>query len=362
MSDSSSSIILIGIGTSGSILARGVRRAFGEGLRYLLLDTDARTGQGDGDFVLLGGDRLSGRGTGGDVVAGRMAAEDSIRTIDEHLEGVRLVVVVTALGGGTGGGATFEVLKHLSQNGTPTIVFATTPFALEGEDRQRNARGMISMIEECAHSAFFLPLDSLVSNIDNMDEAFRCAMGILSSGITFFWRLIEKPGYIRLDIERLRHILSGVGRGRFATVTVQGPGRAQEALEKLLVAETLTVASGPVHSTLCGILGGEDLLLSEVGTIANGLQKAFTGESFNLATVNDPETFSGRLVVVVMIFETSSKTAKRDLTGPRPNLKHTPLSLGPNGNGRFQNAEPTIWHGENIDIPTFVRRNINLEF
>ena len=38
MSDSSS-MLLIGIGGGGSAIARGVRRAFGEGLRYLAVDT-----------------------------------------------------------------------------------------------------------------------------------------------------------------------------------------------------------------------------------------------------------------------------------------------------------------------------------
>ena len=103
-----SSMILIGIGTAGAGIARGVSRAFGGGMRFVLADTDASTGESGGPFTLLGGDRLSGRGTGGDIVAGRLAAESSIKMLDEHLDGVRLAVIVTALGGGTGGGATLE--------------------------------------------------------------------------------------------------------------------------------------------------------------------------------------------------------------------------------------------------------------
>ena len=120
-----SSMILVGIGTAGSAIARGVDRAFGGGLRLLLADTDATTGEPGGPFTLLGGDRLSGRGSGGDVVAGRLAAEDSVKLLDEHLNGVRLAVIVTALGGGTGGGATLEAAKHLSSRGIPSVVFAT---------------------------------------------------------------------------------------------------------------------------------------------------------------------------------------------------------------------------------------------
>ena len=84
---SDSPMLLVGIGTAGSAVARGVSRAFGDGLRFVAVDTDATTGESGGPFTLIGGDRLSGRGTGGNVVAGRLAAEESIRSLDEHLEG-----------------------------------------------------------------------------------------------------------------------------------------------------------------------------------------------------------------------------------------------------------------------------------
>ena len=363
---SDSPLLLIGVGTAGSTIARGVRRAFGEDLRFLLADTDAASGQDGCPFALLGGERLSGRGAGGDIVAGRLAAEDSVKALDEHLEGVRLAVIVTALGGGTGGGATLETAKHLADHGIPSVVFATTPFVFEGEDRQRNARGVMTMIQDAANATFFLPLDKLIGDTDNMDEALRRAVDTVASGVTLFWRLVEKPGYIRLDAERLRHLLTGAGRGRFATVTVQGPGRAKEAVDQLIRSELLATSSGPVHSTLCGILAGGDLLLSEVGAIADGVRNSFGGLSFDLATVNDETTFSGRISVVVMLFESNAKSDDGDKPGSVISTRHkrnrNALSTGPSGRGRFKNAAPTIWNGEDLDIPTFIRRNIGLDF
>ena len=363
--NSDSPMLLIGIGTAGSNIARGVSRAFGDGLRYVLADTDAASGQGGGPFALLGGDRLSGRGAGGDVVAGRLAVEDSVRSLDEHLHGVRLAVIVTAMGGGTGGGGTLETSKYLVNRGIPTVVFATTPFAFEGEDRQRNARGVMAMIEEAANATFFLPLDKLVGDAAGMDAALRQAVDTVATGVTFFWRLVEKPGYLRLDTERLRHLLSGAGRGRFAAVTVQGPDRAREAVDRLIRSELLATSSGPVQSTLCGILGGNDLLLNEVGTIADGVRGAFSGLAFELATVNDEQTFSGRLTVVVMLFEAGTKSSDGEkpnsVMSTRRRKNKSALSTGPNGRGRFKNAEPTIWNSEDLDIPTFIRRNISLD-
>ena len=360
-----SPIVLIGIGTAGATIARKARNAFGEDMRVLLADTDATTGQPDEPFVLLGGDRLSGHGTGGDIVAGRLAAEDSVKSFDEKIEGVRIAVIVTALGGGTGGGATLETAKHLTSRGISTVVFATTPFTFEGEDRQRNARGVMSMIEDSASTTFFLPLDKLVGSVDNMEYALNQAMATLADGITLFWRLVEKPGYIRLDVERLRHILSGAGRGRFATVTLQGQNRASGALDMLIRSELLATSSGPVRSTLCGVLAGNDLLLSEVGKIADGIRESFGGLTFDLATVNDESAFHGSLSVVLMLFESNGKPDEEDKPGSvmsnRRRKAKGPLGNGPNGRGRFQNAEPTIWNGEDLDIPTFIRKDISID-
>jgi len=361
-----SPILLIGIGGGGGAIARGVNRAFGGDLRHLLADTDAKSGEAGGPFTLLGGDRLSGRGAGGDVVAARMAAEDSISALDESVEGVRLAVIVSALGGGTGGGATIEAVKHLADLGIPSVVFATIPFTFEGEDRQRNARGVMAMIEETANATFFLPLDKLVGDTDNMEEAMRRAIDTLASAVTLFWRLVEKPGYLRLDVERIRHLLSRAGRGRFATVSVQGPDRAAHAVEQLASAPLLTAGSGSVRAILCGILAGEDLRLSEVGRIAEGLRAAF-GErcTFELATVNDEATFTGRIGVVAMLFEANGRdddeTGSGSIKGNRRH-RHSVLGSGPTGRGRFNNAEPTVWNGEDLDVPTFLRKNITLDF
>lgn len=364
-----STLLLIGIGGAGVAIARRVGRAYGDGLRLLLADTDAASGLPDEPFVLIGGNRLSGHGAGGDVVAARMAAEDSFGALDEALTNVRLAVLVTGLGGGTGGGATLEAVKRLAARGIPSIVFATTPFSFEGGDRQRNARGVMAMIADAANATFFQPLDHLVDESDNMESAMARGIDTLAAGITLFWRTVHSPGYIRMDAERLRHVISAAGKGRFATFSLQGPDRAKEALRLITESPRLLTGSGPVQSILCGILAGEDLRLSEVGTIADGVRQAF-GQTchFDLATVNDEATFGGRLSVVVMLFEANahgeqSESAAASAAGGKS--RHTPSVLGAgtaNRHGRFSNTEHTIWNGEDLDVPTFIRKHISLEF
>ena len=97
-----STLLLLGVGTTGVDVARAVRRLYGGSLRAVGVDTDAASGaNGDIDFVLLGGHRLAGRSSGGQSSAVRAAFQDDPSCLDAKLDGVRLAVVVAPLGGGT---------------------------------------------------------------------------------------------------------------------------------------------------------------------------------------------------------------------------------------------------------------------
>ena len=62
-----------------------------------------------------------------------------------------------------------------------------------------------------------------------------------------------------------------------------------------------------------------------------------------------------------MMFETAGgKAPGRDETLQKTRHRHKAASAGSLVKGKFKNAEPTVWNGENLDIPTYVRKNINL--
>lgn len=360
-----SPLILIGVGGAGAAMTRGVLRAFGQGVRTLVLDTDAQTGApSDVPFTLLGGNRLAGRGTGGQPASARASFQDSPSLVDPALEGVRTAVVVTALGGGTGGGATGELLKRLHELGITTLLFATLPFAFEGEERMRLAKTAAGPICQHADVSVLLPLDQLVADvgIDNMKEALTRGVDTLASGVTLLWRILERPGYIRLDAERLRSILSGCGRGQFATATAAGEDRVQKVLASLATTPLIKhdASRPPVRTMLVGVLAGDDLRLSEVAAISSGISAAFgPNATLELGTVNDEDTFSGRLSVVILLFEESA-TVTPHSGGNRP-VQTSGGNPLPTSASRFHNAEKTLWNDEDLDVPTFIRRQLTLD-
>jgi cell division protein FtsZ len=44
----------------------------------------------------------------------------------------------------------------------------------------------------------------------------------------------------------------------------------------------------------------------------------------------------------------------------RPRLRQTMLPLEVVSKGRFEKSEPTVYRGEDLDVPTFVRRGVVL--
>ena len=360
-----SSLMLIGVGGAGAGMVRGVLRAYGHALRALVIDTDAQAGA-DLPFTLLGGNRLAGRGTGGQPAAARAAFQDDPAFIDRALDGVRTAVIVTGLGGGTGGGATGELLKHLHTLGIVTLIFATMPFPFEGEDRIRAAKTAAGPISQYADVSVFLPLDALVtqSGTDNFKDALQRGVDVLASGVTLLWRLIERPGYIQLGPEHLRGILMGCGRGQFATATARGEDRVQTILAELAEHPLLARddARPPVRTVLVGVLAGDDLRLSELGALASGISAAFgPNAALELGTVNDEETFSGRLSAVVLLFEEHATPTTHHAVLARDDARLHGGAHALAANSRFRNTEKTTWNDEDLDVPTYIRRNLTLD-
>lgn len=386
-------LLLLGVGGGGCRLAAAVSAAYGGGLRALGVDTDALSNRqasaGGMTTLLLGGARLAGHGTGGDAIQGRLAAQDDLQNLGPHLQGVRTVVVTACLGAGTGGGATPEIVKTLHDMGVATVCFVTKPFAFEGEARRSSAERVLPMIEESADSMVVVALDDLFADLGGLavDEAMRQADAILSTGITLLWRLVTKPGFIRLDPERLHAMVIKGGNARFCCASAQGADRAAQAAAALRSCrllgprDTLSKAS----AMLLGVLAGPDLRLAEIGEVMAKVRAFCRPECvLEMGTVLDG-AYEGRLELVAMAFESwaaaapavevrkeASAAAEPPVADDFPIQPGTrksraakggasKLSYGATGRGKFQNVEPTIFHGQDLDIPTFVRRGIQLE-
>lgn len=373
-------LMLIGVGGGGCRMAAMAFATHGEGLRAMGIDTDAVANRCISGLrcLLLGAARLDGQGTGGDVIKGRLAVQDDIENVRRELDGVRTVVLVTCLGGGTGAGATPELLKIFRDMGIVTLCFVTRPFGFEGAVRHQSAERCLPMFEENADTLVVVPLDELHAQTGQAQavEANEAAIRILAVGLTLLWRVLLSPGFVQLDPARLRSMLLHGKTARFSMASADGGERAIQVVTGLCQSPLLRSggALGNAHALALGVMAGHDLRLTELGIIMERVRAACHRDChIEMGTVLDAR-FEGRIELVALAFDSwvtsadvrPAETVSVDVTsGLNGEAVSRKSKTGKNSklgrSGRFRGVEPTLYGGEILDTPTYQRRNIVLE-
>jgi cell division protein FtsZ len=111
--------------------------------------------------VLLGARIFRGHGAQGHIDAARRAARETLDQITELVRGFDIVVVLTALGGGTGTGATPVVAAAARKEGAAVVVVAALPMRAERSRRERALAALPDLKRE-AHTTILLDNEALL--------------------------------------------------------------------------------------------------------------------------------------------------------------------------------------------------------
>jgi len=118
------------------------------------------------------------------------------------------------------------------------------------------------------------------------------------------------------------------------------------------------------------IAGGPDLMLSEVADVVSSVSKRVSSECEVLVGTNvDPDWKEGMLISlysgVVRHQQTAQSNDVRPAAGSRRRKKaeqmQAKLRFTSSAKGRFKDVEATIMDGEDLDVPTFIRRGLNID-
>jgi len=355
------------------------------GPSFAVVNTDAQSVENclAAAKLQIGAEHTDGLGAGGHVSLGRLSAEEDIELIRALLHDARLLLLVVGLGGGTGTGAAPVVLECARAIGVMTLCVATVPFSFEGPQRRLQADDAIPELRDSCDALLLLPNDRLFETDEDtpLGDAFQRADLVVGNTMRALWDLLTVPGYVNMDaadLKRVVHMAGGV-----CTVTygvAEGEARAGDAVEgaltHTLVEEGRLVSNARV--VLVSIAGGRDLRLEEVGVVMERVRAAVRSDSHLFVGTALHEEREGTLTVALVLSDTyleerdlrsssESGAAHAEGTKGKPGKKdgrpkQTSLALDAvPGKGRFKNVEPTILDGEDLDIPTFVRRGIPIE-
>jgi len=415
---------IFGVGGAGvsilnRLIASGLQRA-----EFVAVSTDAASLETTAapQKLLLESKRLRGLGTGGDPGRGAKAAEESISKLKPFCQGADMVFVVSGLGGGTGSGVSPVIARLARQEGALVTGFVVLPFSCEGEARGLNAARALEALKAAADGVICLPNDKILRLVNedcSIADTFDKAGELLADGVRSVWRLINLKGPIELNFEDLSAVLRDRhSENLFAVAEGSGAERVSEVLERLRAHPLLDGGKDleRADAVLVSVVSGTELSMAEINRLMAEINEGCSQARVSMGIAISPE-YTGRLVVTLIASCNSSGVKAEAISddassrlhggnedssgellprfvseGQRPSgsrcvppppeltpdrlqkaaarrgvrrgqssrLRQGQLPLEVVSKGRFDKGEPTVLHGEDLDMPTYVRRGVSL--
>lgn len=338
---------------------------------------------------------LRGLGSGGDAERSRALAEEQFTLLKSECAGCAVVFILTGLGGGAGSGISPVLARAARDAGALVLAFATLPFESEGNHRGQQAQQSLELLKSAADGVICLAGDKIFGVIDENTgilEIFSAADRLLLDGLRGIWQLLNRRGLIQVHFGDLCALLRDRhAENCFAFVEASGAARSREVVEKMLSHPLLDKGRALAESdaVLINITAGRDLTMAEINRIMAEIKRQCGRAQIIMGAAVDA-ALADRLCVTIIAARpnTSAKTgeASRALTptnrgnylanqqsvpatptlnhhrARRPSGKHIQpqLPLTVISRGRFDKSEPTLHHGEDLDVPTFLRRGVGM--
>lgn len=311
-------IKVIGVGGAGGAAINRMVDAGITGVEFVAINTDAQAlhhSKAD-QKVHIGNQVTKGLGAGADPELGQKAVEESLEDVEKVIKGADMVFITLGAGGGTGSGAGHVVAKIARDNAALVIGFATKPFAFEGEKRRRNADTAIEKLRKNVDTLITIPNDRLLQTIDRRTpllEAFKVADDVLRQGVQGISDLITVHGLINLDFADVKTVMSNAGSALMGIGRASGENRAVDAAQQAISSPLLEVSIDGARGILFNVIGGHDMAMHEINTVAETITSAADPEANIIfgATIN-PELEGEVIVTVVATGFDESYYASRD--------------------------------------------------
>jgi cell division protein FtsZ len=311
-------IKVVGVGGAGGAAINRMVDAGVTGVDFVAVNTDAQALHHSKakNKVHIGKDATKGLGAGADPKVGQQAAEESKEEISQAIKGADMVFVTIGAGGGTGSGAGHVVAQAAKESGALVVGFATKPFAFEGEKRRRNADAAIEKMRKSVDTMITIPNDKLLTTIDRrtpLMEAFKVADDVLRQGVQGISDLITVHGLINLDFADVKAVMSDAGSALMGIGRASGENRAIEAAQQAISSPLLEVSIDGARGILFNVIGGLDMSMHEINTVAETITTAADPEANIIfgATIN-PDLEGEVIVTVVATGFDDSYYATRD--------------------------------------------------
>jgi len=379
---------IIGLGGAGGVVVDRLA-AIGLGASgCVVIDTDAQALQ---RVVLagkmpLGAKRTRGLGCGGDPNIGRLCVESAKRSLAKQLDGAEVILMVVGLGGGLGTGASSALASMARENNALVIALALMPFECEGRRRVEQALSGLEQLRERTDAVVCLPNQHVLElhgEDKTAQETFEAANALVLQGAVGIGRLLRADGLLTAGLADLRAVLDGRNsESVLAAAEAVGRNRHRVLIEQLRLHPFMDKGRvmKEADALLVSLVGGPEMTMADVNRVMKHIHAHCPKAEVVLSAEVDA-SYQGKLGVSVItargtkevesttlpleesdpVSEHVNESSVKKKRGRSRKAKQQELELQSVSKGRFEKSEPTLHQGENLDVPTFIRRNLALK-
>ncbi len=378
MENKDKKIYIVGLGhAGGKILDALSKIKASENYKLIVIDTDGNSLDklSIQNKLLVPVKSTYNTGCGGDMELGARSITRDRKFIIEMIKNASLVIVVGGLGGGTAGGA-FPFFARLANRRleVPIIFMVTKPFVFEGPRREMNADKALKELHRDARVIIPIANDLLYNSGNirpgaNFEEAYLKADIEYANAVLGIAAIIKCNIFLSIDFADFNNIFDG----EKCECTI-GVGKIDK--EKLLVSSAAVidkVLAAPLLGTInkvkdadvlfATILGGEDLKMEEVKNIFNILSNYSKNKELYTG-VDTNHNYNGQLQLTVLTIkfnESKKRILKKEKELEQDEVEQLSLGLNSTEKGRFKDYREQLYEGEDLDIPTFSRKDIYID-
>lgn len=385
MVDRYDSVLVLGIGGgAGRIVQELAKRDLGAWLRIAMVDTDVRDLDYEGGIlqIPLGDDWTAGQGCGGDVLTGEHVTAQRIDDLRELFCDAELTIIVSCLGGGVGSGGVQILNRLLAEEDSLGFSVVTLPFEFEGDAKVRRAKQALEGLYRHDDMVIALSNDTASISVPSntpFNETLDLINARIVDAVTGLASILRCRDGISVDVASLRRLLGECPAAcSLGTATVNVSEGCKTAVTKTLEDPLLGGEDilGNAHMVLVTLTGGPGLKLTEIQATIDELRSRLAPSIRTLVAaspLNEQAEGTLRIVLLAIQYQRPNEQMPRSelsaLDYGELTLRLTPgdayLPVPTNDVtgilGIFGGSTPTIYEGENLDMPTFMRKGVTIQ-
>lgn len=277
--EENSIIKVFGVGGGGTNAVNHMYRQGIKGVDFYVCNTDEQSLETSPipNKIQLGLNLTCGRGAGSIAEVGMNAAIENLEEIKEILStDTKMLFITAGMGGGTGTGAAPIIAKVAKELGILTVGIVTYPFMFEGRKRSSQANSGLEELRESVDTCVIICNDKLREIYGNLSlsDAFGKADDILSTAAKGIAEIITRTGYINVDFEDVRTVMTDSGVAIMGSGEASGENRAKIAAEAALSSPLLNDndIEGANYILLNISSGSNEVMMDEITEITDYIQ------------------------------------------------------------------------------------------